>query len=49
MTGPLAFIRPGLALAVWAGNGPLVEVTLTRKHALALMRDLATALADNEP
>ncbi len=49
MTAPLAYIRPGLVLAVWTGNGQLVEITLTRRHALTLLRDLAAGLADNEP
>lgn len=45
---PLAFIRPGLVLHVWQDGKPLVQVTLTRRHAMALLRDLAGALAEND-
>lgn len=49
MKPPLAFVRPGLVLAVWRDGGPLIEITLTRRHAFTLLRDLAAGLADNEP
>jgi len=45
---PLAFVRPGLILHVWRHGRPLVQVTLTRRHALALLSDLARALAEND-
>lgn len=48
MSRALAFLRPGLVLHVWQDGQPLVQVTLTRRHALTLLRDLASALADND-
>jgi 2-keto-3-deoxy-6-phosphogluconate aldolase len=49
MKQSLAFVRPGLILSVWRHGGPLIEITLTRRHAFTLLRDLAAGLADNEP
>jgi hypothetical protein len=49
MRPPIAFVRSGLILSVSREGGPLIEITLTRRHAFMLMRDLAASLADNEP
>jgi hypothetical protein len=45
---PLAYLRPGLVLHVWQDGQPMVQVTLTRRHAFTLPRDLASALAEND-
>lgn len=48
MIRPLAFIRPDLTLTVWQDGQTPVQVTLDRAHAFALLRDLASALAEHE-
>lgn len=48
MIRPLAYIRPDLTLTVIDAGQTPVRIQLDRSHALALLRDLASALAEHE-